>query len=37
MTEDGGAFAAGESVTDSPLTMVTVSGAPLPEKSATVG
>ena len=26
-----------EMETDSPLTIVTVSGAPLPEKSATVG
>ena len=34
---DGGAFAALETVTVSPLTIVTVSGAPLPEKSAMVG
>ena len=31
------AFAALEIETDSPLTIVTVRGAPLPEKSATVG
>ena len=37
VTVDGGAFAALETVTDSPLTIVTVSGAPLPERSATVG
>ena len=36
-TDDGGAFAALETVTVSPLTIVTVSGAPLPEKSAMVG
>jgi hypothetical protein len=35
--EDGGAFAALEIVTERPLTIVTVSGAPLPEKSAIVG
>ena len=35
--DDGGAFAALEIVTDSPFTIVTVSGAPLPEKSATDG
>ena len=37
MTADGAAFADGDSETDSPLTMVTVSGAPLPEKSAITG
>ena len=31
VTVDGGAFAALEIVTDSPSTIVTVSGAPLPE------
>ena len=36
-TEDGGAFAAVDNVTDSPFTIVTVRGAPLPEKRATVG
>ena len=36
-TDDGGAFAALETVTVSPLTIVTLSGAPLPEKSAMVG
>ncbi len=35
--DDGGAFAALEIVTDSPFTVVTVSGAPLPEKSAING
>ena len=37
VTDDGGALAAVETSTDSPLTIVTVSGAPLPEKSASVG
>lgn len=37
VTVDGGAFATLETVTDSPFTIVTVSGAPLPENSATVG
>ena len=36
-TEDGGALAALDTVTVRPSTMVTVSGAPLPEKSAMVG
>jgi len=36
-TDDGGALAALETVTVSPLTIVTVSGAPLPEKSDMVG
>ena len=35
--DDGGALAAVEIETDSPFTIVTVSGAPLPEKSAIVG
>ena len=35
--DEGGAFAALETVTVRPLTIVTVSGAPLPEKSAMVG
>jgi hypothetical protein len=34
--DEGGAFAALEIVTVRPLTIVTVSGAPLPEKSAMV-
>ncbi len=37
VTEDGGALAAVDKVTESPFTIVTVRGAPLPEKSATVG
>jgi hypothetical protein len=36
-TGAGGAFAALETLTVRPLTIVTVSGAPLPEKSARVG
>jgi hypothetical protein len=36
-TDDGDAFAALETETVRPLTIVTVSGAPLPEKSARVG
>jgi len=36
-TGDGEAFAALETLTVRPLTIVTVSGAPLPEKSARVG
>ena len=36
-TDDGGALAALDTVTVRPLTIVTVSGAPLPEKSAMVG
>jgi hypothetical protein len=36
-TAEGAAFAGGDNETDSPLTIVTVNGAPLPEKSATVG
>ncbi len=35
--DTGGAFAALEMLTESPFTIVTVSGAPLPEKSAIVG
>ena len=37
MTEEGAASADGDTETDSPFTMVTVSGAPLPEKSAITG
>jgi len=33
----GDALAAAETVTDNPFTMLTVSGAPLPEKRAMVG
>jgi hypothetical protein len=35
--DDGGALAGVEIETDSPFTSVTVSGAPLPEKSAIEG
>jgi hypothetical protein len=35
--EEGAAFAPLETVTVRPLTIVTGSGAPLPEKRATVG
>ena len=37
MTVEGGAFAAGDNETDNPSTIVTVSGAPLPDKRAIVG
>jgi hypothetical protein len=37
ISEVGGALAALETVTDNPLTIVTVSGAPLPERSASMG
>ena len=37
VTADGPALAGGDRLTDSPFTMVTVSGAPLPENSAIVG
>ena len=34
---EGAAFACGDTLTDRPLTIVTVSGAPDPENSATFG
>jgi len=36
-TGDGAALAGGDRVTESPSTIVTVRGAELPEKSATLG
>jgi hypothetical protein len=37
VTDEGAAFAGGVRETDSPLTMETVSGAPLPEKRPITG
>ena len=37
VTAAGGALAAAETSTDNPLTIVTVSGAPLPDARARVG